>query len=371
MSWILSKLHNIQNIKEPSDMKAMVLKECCEIKIPGEPRTREDLPLKTEPLEAIECPDPVPDAKQILVRVSACGICHTELDEIEGRLVPPRFPLVLGHEIVGTVKALGSEVTKFKPGDRVGIAWIHSSCGKCKFCNRGDENLCGQFRATGLHAHGGYAQYTVVSEAFAYPIPEAFTDSQAAPLLCAGVIGYRALRLSGIKSGQVLGLFGFGASAHIAIQVARYWKCRVFVFTRKGQKEHQDLAGRLGAEWVGATGDTPPEKMDCAIDFTPVGEPVREALRNIDRGGRVVVNAIRKINPIPELEYTEYVWHEKELKSVANVARRDALEFLPLAAEIGIKPEVREFELGQINEALILLKKGHMRGAGVLRISRP
>jgi propanol-preferring alcohol dehydrogenase len=349
-------------------MKAMVLKEFCEIDIEGEARRRTDLPLKTEPLEMVEMPEPIPDSRQILIKVSTCGVCHTELDEIEGRLVPSKFPIVLGHEVVGTVEALGPDVTQFKAGDRVGVAWINSSCGKCKFCKRGDENLCDAFRATGLHAHGGYAQYTVVSEDFAYPIPERFSDSQAAPLLCAGVIGYRALRLSGIKRGQILGLFGFGASAHIAIQVARYWDCKVFVFTRKEQKDHQELAKKLGADWVGATGDTPPEKLDCAIDFTPVGEPVREALRIIDKGGRVVVNAIRKINPIPELEYAKYVWYEKELKSVANVARRDALEFLPLAAEIGITPEVQTFDLGQANEALVLLKAGRMQGAGVLKI---
>ncbi len=349
-------------------MKAMVLKEFCEIAIEGEPRRRADLPLKTDPLELVEWPDPVPDSKQILINVSVCGICHTELDEIEGRLSPPQFPIVLGHEVVGTVEALGSQVTKFRRGDRVGIAWINASCGRCKFCKRGDENLCDAFQATGLHAHGGYAQYTVVSEDFAYPIPDGFSDSQAAPLLCAGVIGYRALRLSGIKRGENLGLFGFGASAHIAIQLAKHWDCKIFVFTRKEQKDHQELAKKLGADWVGATGDTPPEKLDCAIDFTPVGEPVREALRIVEKGGRVVVNAIRKINPIPELEYATYVWYEKELKSVANVARRDALEFLPLAAEIGISPEVQEFELERANQALVILKQGKMHGAGVLRI---
>ena len=349
-------------------MKAMVLKEFCEIGKPGQARKRGDLPLKENPLEMAELPDPVPNAKEILVKVSACGVCHTELDEIEGRLVPPKFPVILGHEIVGRVEALGSGVTKFKAGDRVGIAWIYSSCGECDFCLRGDENLCDQFQATGLDANGGYAQFVVISEDFAYPIPERFSDSQAAPLLCAGVIGYRALRLSGIKPGKVLGLYGFGASAHIAIQVAKYWDCKVFVFTRKGQKEHQDLAKKLGAEWVGATGDTPPEKLDCAIDFTPVGEPVREALGVLKKGGRVVVNAIRKINPIPELDYTKYVWHEKEIKSVANVARRDAQEFLPLAAQIPIIPSVQEFALHEANQALMLLKDGKMQGAGVLRI---
>ena len=351
-------------------MKAMVLKEFCEIEIKGEERKRVDLPLKEEPLDMVDLPDPAPISGEILIEVSACGICHTELDEIEGRLRPPRFPIVLGHEVVGRVKAMGPEASKFRSGDRVGIAWIYSSCGRCKFCKRGDENLCDQFQATGLHANGGYAQYTVVSEDFAYPIPERFSDSQAAPLLCAGVIGYRALRLSEISPGQILGLYGFGASAHIAIQVAKHWNCRVFVFTRAGQIDHQNLAKKLGADWVGATGDTPPDRLDCAIDFTPVGEPVREALRVLEKGGRVVVNAIRKTNPIPELEYAEYVWHEKELKSVANVARQDALEFLPLAAEIGIIPEVQEFELEQANQALVLLKQGRIQGAGVLRIPR-
>jgi propanol-preferring alcohol dehydrogenase len=233
----------------------------------------------------------------------------------------------------------------------------------------GTENLCDQFKATGLDANGGYAQYTVVSEDFAYPIPSSFSDAHAAPLLCAGVIGYRALRLSGVRPGDVLGLYGFGASAHIAIQVAKYWGCTVFVFTRESQKDHQALAKELGAGWVGVTGEEPPRKLGCAIDFTPVGEPVREALKVLEKGGRVVVNAIRKINPIPELDYAKYVWHEREIKSVANVTRRDAIEFLPLAAQIGIKPEVQEFELNNANRALVLLKEGKMHGAGVLKIS--
>ena len=349
-------------------MKAMVLKDFCEIEIHGRQHKQHDLPLKKEPLEMAELPDPVPGSGQILVKVSTCGVCHTELDEIEGRLIPPKLPIVLGHEIIGRIESLGAGVTKFKAGDRVGIAWIYSSCGKCKFCRRGNENLCDQFQATGLHANGGYAQYTVVSEDFAYPVPVIFSDAQAAPLLCAGVIGYRALRLSGIETGEILGLYGFGASAHIAIQVAKQWGCKVFVFTRAGQRDHQNLAESLGADWVGATGDTPPERLDCAIDFTPVGETVREALKVLNKGGRVVVNAIRKINPIPELDYVKYLWYEKELKSVANVARQDALEFLPLAAEIGIIPEVREFELEQVNQVLGLLKQGRIQGAGVLKI---
>ncbi len=350
-------------------MKAMVLKEICEIEVKGLSQRQFDLPFKKEPLEIVELPKPVPEPGQVLVRISACGVCHTELDEIEGRLSPPVLPLVPGHEIVGRVEALGSNVTRFRKRDRVGIAWIYSSCGVCKFCLGGFENLCDEFRATGLDANGGYGQYIAVNENFAYPIPENFTDSQAAPLLCAGVIGYRALRLSGLEQGQTLGIYGFGASAHIAIQVAKYWGCKVFVFSRKASGHHQDLAIRLGADWVGATKDIPPERLDCAIDFTPIGEPVRQALRNLEKGGRVIVNAIRKSDFIPELEYTEHLWHEKELKSVANVTRQDAQEFLPLAAEIGIKPEVQEFRLEQANQVLAMLKQGKIRGAGVLMIS--
>jgi propanol-preferring alcohol dehydrogenase len=351
-----------QNIKLPKGkevktMKAMVLEKIS--------------PVEEKPLKLVELPRPVPERGQILVRVSACGVCHTELDEIEGRASPSRFPMILGHEVVGRVEALGPGARKFKKGDRVGIAWINWACGKCPFCLKGEENLCETAKWTGKDAHGGYAQYTVVAEDFAYPIPERFADVKAAPLLCAGVIGYRALRLSGIEDGKVLGLYGFGASAHIVIQIAKY-KYRdgkVFVFTRPHQKEHQDLARKLGADWVGATADTPPEKLDCAIDFTPVGEPVRQALRNLQKGGRVVINAIRKTTPIPELDYTEHLWYEKEVKSVANVTRRDAQEFLPLAAEIPIVPETQEFKLEEANEALILLKEGKMRGAGVLSIT--
>ncbi|MGC8816706.1 MAG: zinc-dependent alcohol dehydrogenase family protein [Candidatus Hadarchaeum sp.] len=328
-------------------------------------------PVGERPLELVELPNPVPTDNQILVKVSACGICHTELDEIEGRVPPTKFPIIPGHEIIGRVEKLGPDASKFKVGDRVGIAWINWACGRCHFCRSGAENLCAEAKWTGKDADGGYAQYAVVSEDFAYPVPETFDDLQAAPLLCAGVIGYRALRLSGIADGKVLGLYGFGASAHIVIQVVKhlYPKSQVFVFTRPGQTEHQGLAWKLGADWVGATGDTPPTKLDCAIDFTPVGEPVREALRNLQKGGRVVVNAIRKTTTIPELDYTEHLWWEKELKSVANVTRRDALEFLPLAAEIPVRPEVQVFRLEEANEALILLRQGKIRGAGVLRIS--
>ena len=328
-------------------------------------------PVEAKPLELVELPDPIPGPGQIRVKVLACGVCHTELDEIEGRVPPSRFPMILGHEIVGRVESLGPGASKFKEGDRVGIAWINWACGQCPFCLKGEENLCDKAKWTGKDADGGYAQYTVVQEDFAYPIPERFTDLQAAPLLCAGVIGYRALRLSGMEDGKVLGLYGFGASAHIVIQIAKYKypNGKVFVFSRPEQEEHQNLARKLGADWTGATGDTPPEKLNYAIDFTPVGVPVREALRNLEKGGRVVINAIRKTTPIPELDYTEHLWYEKEMKSVANVTRRDAQEFLPLAAEIPIVPEVREFKLEEANEALVLLKEGRIRGAGVLSLT--
>ncbi len=332
-------------------MKAMVLKEISTA--------------EKEPLEMMDLPKPVPGPKEVLVKVSACGVCHTELDEIEGR-IQPKLPMVLGHEIVGTAESAGSEATKFSSGDRVGIAWIHSACGNCQFCRGGNENLCLEFQGTGCHVHGGYAQYTVVSEDFAFPIPERFSDSEAAPLLCAGAIGYRDLRLSGIKKGQILGLFGFGASAHIVIQVAEYWGGEVFVFTRS--QEHRDLAKKLGASWTGGPDDRPPRKLHCAIDFTPVGETVPRALRVLEKGGRLVLAVIRKRNPVPPLDYGEHLWDEREIKSVANITRKDLQDFLPLAAEIPIIPEVQEFQLKEANRALVLLKQGKIQGAGVLRM---
>ena len=332
-------------------MKAMVLRAISAI--------------EKEPLEATDLPVPLPGPMEILVKVSACGVCHTELDEIEGR-IQPKLPMVLGHEIVGRVERSGSEVRKFRSGDRVGIAWINSACGKCHFCRGGNENLCIEFRGTGCHASGGYAQYTVVTEDFAFPIPERFSDSQAAPLLCAGAIGFRDLRLSGIKTGQTLGLFGFGASAHIVIQVAKYWGCEVFAFTRS--EEHRDLARKLGAAWAGGPGDEPPKKVHAAIDFTPVGETVPHALRVLEKGGRLVIAVIRKRNVIPPLDYAQFLWNEKEIKSVANITRKDLQDFLPLAAQIPIIPEVQEFRLDEANKALMLLKQGKIQGAGVLRM---
>ena len=332
-------------------MKAMVLKEIS--------------PIEKEPLKMVELPDPVPGPKEIQVKISACGVCHTELDEIEGRL-PPKLPIVLGHQIVGRVQELGSGARKFNLGDRIGIAWINSACGECQFCQEGNENLCSDFRGTGCHVNGGYAQYTVVSEDFAYLIPERFSDTEATPLLCAGAIGYRDLVLSGIKKGQTLGLFGFGASAHIVIQMAKHWGCEVFVFTRG--EGHRSLAKKLGASWAGGPEDQPPGKLHCAIDFTPVGETVPHALKVLEKGGRLVLAVIRKRNPIPPLDYAQFLWDEKEIKSVANITRRDAQEFLPLAAEIPIIPEVQEFKLEKANQVLILLKQGKIQGAGALRM---
>jgi propanol-preferring alcohol dehydrogenase len=340
-------------------MKAMVLKKVA--------------PIEEKPLELEEWPIPAPGPKQILVKISACGVCHTELDEIEGRL-QPNLPIILGHEIVGRVESLGPEVTKFKSGDRVGIGWINYACGKCDFCRQGNENLCPEFQGTGCHANGGYAEYTIISEDFAFPIPDRFSCSQAAPLLCAGAIGYRALKLTGLRDGQTLGLFGFGASAHIVTQIVKhkYPNSRVFVFTRPRQKKHQDLAVKLGADWVGVTEDSPPAKLNCAIDFTPAWKPVVEALRVLEKAGRLVINAIRKEETDKEtllkLDYPTHLWLEKELKSVANITRSDARDFLPLAAEIPIIPEVQEFNLEEANRALILLKQGKIQGAGVLKM---
>ena len=318
-----------------------------------------------EPLQRMGLPVPVPRPGEILVKVSVCGVCHTELDEIEGRL-KPRLPIVLGHEVVGRVDSLGQGSKIFNRGDRVGIAWIRSACGQCAFCQEGNENLCSEFQATGCDADGGYAEYTTVREDFAYPIPKRFSDAEAAPLLCAGAIGYRDLRLSGIKKGQALGLFGFGASAHIVLQVAKYWGCEVFVFTRS--EEHQKLAVKLGAAWAGGIEEKRSRKLNAVIDFTPVGETVPRAMDILEKGGRLVLAVIRKRNPIPSLDYTRHLWDEKEIKSVANITRKDARDFLSLAAEIPIIPEVEEFSLEEANRALMLLKQGRIQGAAVLRV---
>lgn len=271
---------------------------------------------------------------------------------------------------------MGKGANKFEIDDRVGIAWINSACGKCYFCRKGDENLCDQFQGTGCDVDGGYAEYTLVSEDFVYRIPERFTDLEAAPLMCAGAIGWRALKLTGIKNGEILGLYGFGASAHIVIQIVKhcYPDSKVFVFTRKKGDEQSRLAEKLGADWVGVTGETPPERLNRAIDTTPVWTPPVEALKVLEKGGRLVMNLIRKEDwdreeSLRKIEYPTHLWYEKEIKTVANITRKDVQEFFPLAAEIPIKPEITEFKLEEANKALIFLKQGKCRGAGVLRIS--
>jgi len=342
-------------------MKAMVLNNICSLK---ENKT---------PLALTELPDPNPAEHEILIKVSACGVCHTELDEIEGRTPPTRFPMVLGHQIVGRVEKSGGKTNKFKIGDRAGVGWIHSACGKCRFCLEGNENLCEQFEATGRDANGGYAQNHLVQENFAYPIPEIFSDSEAAPLLCAGAVGYRSLRLTGIENGQNLGLVGFGASAHLVIQIARhrYPRSRIFVFARS--ETERTFAKELGAFWTGEAEDEPPERLHSAIDTTPVWIPVISALQNLERGGRLVINAIRKEGVDKEsllkLDYPRHLWLEKEIKSVANVTRKDVGEFLQLAAEIPIRPEIQEFPLEEANRALVELKERKIRGAKVLRVA--
>jgi propanol-preferring alcohol dehydrogenase len=330
------------------------------------------LPENRSPLELSDLPLPAPGEGEILLQVAACGVCHTELDEIEGRTPPPRLPVILGHQVVGRVRQLGSQADRFELGARVGVAWIYWACGQCKFCLAGDENLCPDFQATGRDANGGYAQYMVVAQDFAFPIPDAFTDQQAAPLLCAGAIGYRSLRLSGLREGQTLGLTGFGASAHLVLKLARqrYPDCEVFVFARNAQE--RAFALELGAAWAGDTADKAPVKLDCIIDTTPAWKPVVEALDNLESGGRLVINAIRKQEADKEyllrLDYPRHLWLEKEIKSVANVSRRDVHEFLELAAAIPLQPEVQEFELQEANQALIELKTSRIRGAKVLRI---
>jgi propanol-preferring alcohol dehydrogenase len=325
------------------------------------------------PLELVNLPDPIPGEKEILVKVSACGVCHTELDEIEGRTPPPRLPVVLGHQVVGRVVETGRKATAFKTGDRVGIAWIYSACGKCKFCLEGKENLCHDFKATGRDANGGYAEYMTVPEDFAHRIPEIFSDVEAAPLLCAGAIGYRSLKLTGLRDGQNLGLTGFGASAHLVLKMVRhrYPNSKVFVFARSA--EERAFSKELGAVWAGDIEEESPEKLDSIIDTTPVWKPVVEALKNLEPGGRLVINAIRKEGVDKEhllwLDYPIHLWLEKEIKSVANVTRSDVKEFLELAAEIPIKPEVQEFALEEANRALVELKRRKIRGAKVLRIS--
>ncbi len=341
-------------------MKAMLLHQTASLK---------DNP---SPLTCAEIPEPIPGRGEILIAVSVCGVCHTELDEIEGRTPPARLPMILGHQIVGRVTALGENVTKWKIGDRIGIGWIHSACGTCSFCQKGLENLCSEFKATGRDAAGGYAEYTSIPEDSAYRIPESFTDAEAAPLLCAGAIGYRSLRLTNLENGQNLGLTGFGASAHLVLKMTRflYPDSRVFVFARS--RTEQAFARELGAVWSGDTMDPPPEKLHAIIDTTPAWKPIMEAMKHLEHGGRLVVNAIRKEEGDKESlltwDYPSQLWLEKEIKSVANVTRRDISEFLHIAEQIAIRPQYVTYPLAEANRALGELKSGKVRGAKVLII---
>jgi propanol-preferring alcohol dehydrogenase len=325
-----------------------------------------------QPLQLVELPDPAPRENEILIRITACGVCHTELDEIEGRLPPAQLPIVLGHQIVGHVVDVGVFVTRFHGGERVGVAWIHAACGQCAYCLSGHENLCAQFRATGRDVNGGYADYITVSEEFAYRLPAIFSDEEAAPLLCAGAIGYRSLMLTGLRNGQTLGLTGFGASAHLVLQMARRRlpQSEIFVFARSAAE--REFAQSLGAAWTGPTEAASPVKLDAIIDTTPVWTPVVEALKNLAPGGRLVINAIRKETAdqaaLNRLDYARDLWHEKEIKSVANVTRHDVSEFLLIAAEIPLKPEVQTYGLAEANRALVELKQRQVRGAKVLII---
>ncbi|MDA8124277.1 MAG: zinc-dependent alcohol dehydrogenase family protein [Deltaproteobacteria bacterium] len=325
------------------------------------------------PLVLTELPRPEPGPGEILVAVSACGVCHTELDEIEGRTPPSLFPVVLGHQILGRVAALGEQAGRFPIGARVGVGWIHQACGGCSHCLSGNENLCARFRATGRDVNGGYGEYMTVPEAFACPIPDCFSDAEAAPLLCAGAIGWRSLRLTGLKDGQNLGLAGFGASAHLVLKTVRhrFARTKVFVFARN--ERERVFARELGAFWAGAIEERPPEMLQAIIDTTPAWKPVVEALKHLAPGGRLVINAIRKEtgdkDELLGLDYPSHLWLEKEIKSVANVTRQDISEFLALAAEIPLRPEVEEYPLREANRALAELKAGKIRGAKVLRIA--
>lgn len=336
-------------------MRAMVLSSCNGFDRPD------------GPLELVERARPTPGRGEILIRVLACGVCHTELDEIEGRTPPSKFPVVPGHEIVGRVEAKGPECHRYEAEQRVGVGWIFSSSGGA------DENVSDAFLATGRDADGGYAEFMVVPERYAYPIPDVFADAEAAPLLCAGAVGFRSLRLANLSDGQVLGLTGFGGSGHLVLQLARYMypAGRVFVFARS--EAERAFALELGADWSGDTSDVPPEPPHAIIDTTPAWKPVLAALEQLRPGGRLVINAIRKESAdrhlMAELSYEDHLWMEKEIKTVANVTHEDIEAFLPLAARIPLRVEVQTYSLENANQALRELKAGHVRGAKVLVIA--
>lgn len=330
-----------------------------------------DLKEESEPLTQVDLSKPQPKEGELLLKVRVCGICHTEIDEIEGRTAPPEFPVVPGHQVVGTVEEnRGSG--KIKIGDRVGVAWIFSACGECEYCKSGQENLCPDFRATGRDHHGGYAEYMCVPEKFVYPLPDFFSDEEAAPLLCAGAIGYRSLELCQPKNGQHIGLTGFGASAHLVIKLIRhlYPDSKTYVFARS--KNEREFALELGAEWAGDTTDNPPVLLHSIIDTTPVWKPVLHAMECLRPGGRLVINAIRKEHLdqdyLMKLDYPTHLWMEKEIKSVANVTRHDVSEFIRIAAEMQFKPDTQTYAFEDANRAIMDIKQRKIKGAKVLTI---
>jgi alcohol dehydrogenase, propanol-preferring len=347
-------------------MKAMVLESLT------------DVWTNQNPLHLRDVAVPHLEPDEVLLRVTRCGVCHTELDEIEGRTPPPRLPVVPGHQVLGTLESSGKPLEKrqlavgLHIGQRVGVAWIASACGHCQYCLSGQENLCPEFKATGRDINGGYAEYMRVRAGFVHPIPDSISDSEAAPLLCAGAVGYRALKLGNLQDGQSLGLMGFGGSNHLVLKTAKhkYPNSNIFVFSRNANEREFALA--LGAVWAGAIDEIPPEGLDAVIDTTPVWLPISEALKHLKPGGRLVINAIRKEETdkdvLLKIDYPSQLWLEKEIKSVANVTRADVGEFLKLAAEAGIRPEFQEYDLKDANQALVELRQGKIRGAKVLRV---
>lgn len=323
-------------------------------------------PAEASPLQLREVAAPAPAPGEVRVKVHCCGLCHTDLHTVEGDLMLPKLPVIPGHQIVGTIDAVGDGVRERKEGDRVGIPWLHSTDGTCEYCLNEQENLCDAAQFTGYHVDGGYADYAVARAEFAFPIPPVFSDENAAPLLCAGIIGYRSFRLSRVLIRECLGLYGFGASAHLVLQFARHLGCEVYVFTRT--PAHRELARKLGAAWVGGAEENPPGQLDAAIIFAPAGSLVRDALRVLRKGGTVALAGIT-MSRIPEIEYS-LLYQERSLCSVANSTRQDCHEFLQLAADVPLRTEIQLFDLEQANLALHALKKSEIAGAGVLKVSR-
>lgn len=321
--------------------------------------------VELSPLRVAEVGEPQPSAGEILLRVQACGVCRTDLHTVEGELSPHKLPIVPGHQVVGVVEQVGAGVDRFRVGDRAGIAWLRSTCQTCRYCQHDHENLCDSVRFTGWDADGGYAEYAVAPADYAYAMPSDLGPEIAAPLLCAGIIGYRALRQSELRPGERLGIYGFGSSAHVVIDIARFWGCEVFVFTR--QPHHQALAREMGAAWVGAVGDSPPARVPSAIIFAPAGNLVPAALENLDKGGTLALAGIY-MTPIPNLDYQKHLFDERTIRSVTANTRQDGRELLELAARIPIRPRVRVFALEQANEALLELKLDRFQGSGVLRV---